>query len=100
MKEAVENAMQSMQNGLVLITRSTQCQYHKDFYLYAKIRAEMQVKTFRNANAELVFHFYNTETNEIHAEGHHQIVSAGPNHKICKIPENFLKAGREYSVET
>lgn len=96
-KEAVEGAMESMNDGIILITRSASCKYYKDFYLYDNIRVEMRVKNLGKASGELVFYFYNSENGELHAEGHQQIVFAGPDHKICRIPNNFLEAAMKYN---
>ena len=96
-KDAVKDATESMNNGLILITKSASCNYYKDFYLYDNIRVEMQIKNIGKASGELVFYFYNSKSGELHAEGNQQIVFAGPGHKICRIPNNFLEAALKYS---
>jgi acyl-CoA thioesterase FadM len=95
--QAVEDPMQPIKDGMVLITKSAHCDYYKDFYLYDKIYVVMQIKKLRNASAELEFKFFNADTNTLHAEGYQQIVFAGPDHKICRIPDNYLRAALEYS---
>lgn len=97
-KEIVPGGLESIKNGLVLITRSAQCEYKKDFYLYDRVLVCMQTRNLRNASTDLVFKFYNEATMELHAEGTNQIVTAN-NQGICRIPENFRNAGMEYSAD-
>jgi len=98
-KEKVQNGIESLMNGCILITKSAQCDFIKDFYLYDKILIKMQVRNIRQASAELVFKFYNEATMELHAQGTNHIVFADQNHKISRIPENFKQAGLEFSIE-
>lgn len=97
-KEVVPGGLESIKNGLVLITRSAHCEYKRDFYLYDKVLVRMQIRSLRNASGVLVFKFYNEATMELHAEGTHEIVTA-KNHGICRIPENFRNAAMEYSAD-
>jgi acyl-CoA thioesterase FadM len=99
LKEAVQGGVDSIKNGLALITKNAQCEYKKDFYLYDKVLVRMQIRNMRGASVELVFQFYNEETMELHAEGTNEIVFANSSHRICRIPENFRNAGKEYSAE-
>jgi len=96
--ERVENGAESLRNGLVLITRSAQMRFIKDFFLYERILVHVQVRNIREVRAELVFKFYNESTMELHAEGYQEIVFANSDHKICRMPENFKKAAIEYLV--
>ena len=99
-KECVLGGIESIQNGLALITRSAQCEYKKDFHLYDKVLVRMQIRNLRVASAELVFKFYNEATMELHAEGTNQIVTANSKRRVvCRIPENFRNAGMEYSTD-
>jgi len=66
-KEVVPGGLESIKNGLVLITRSAHCEYKRDFYLYDKVLVRMQIRNLRNASGELVFKFYNEATMELHA---------------------------------
>ena len=43
-KEVVSGGLESIRNGLVLITRSAQCEYKKDFFLYDKVLIRMQIR--------------------------------------------------------
>ena len=90
---------ESIQNGLVLITRSARCDFKKDFHLFDKVLVCMQIRNLRGASADLEFKFYNETTMELHAEGSNEIVFTNQNHKVCRIPENFKAAGLEYSVD-
>jgi acyl-CoA thioesterase FadM len=99
LKEAVQGGVDSIKNGLALITKNAQCEYKKDFYLYDKVLVCMQIRNMRGASVELVFKFYNEDTMELHAEGTNEIVFANSNARICRIPENFRNAGKEYSAD-
>jgi enediyne core biosynthesis thioesterase len=98
-KEVVKGGLDSIREGLVLITRSAQCEYKKDFFLYDKVLIQMQIRNIRGASVELFFKFYNEDTMELHAEGTNEIVFANSNHRVCRIPENFRTAGMEYSAD-
>jgi acyl-CoA thioesterase FadM len=99
LKEAVQGGVDSIKNGLALITKNAQCEYKKDFYLYDKVLVCMQIRNMRGASVELVFKFYNEDTMELHAEGTNEIVFANSSGRICRIPENFRNAGKEYSAD-
>lgn len=98
-KEKVPGGLESIKDGLVLITKSAQCDYKKDFFLYDNVLVCMQIRNIRGASVELVFKFYNEVTMELHAEGTNEIVFANSNHRVCRIPENFRTAGMEYSAD-
>ncbi len=98
-KECVPGGLDSIKNGLALITKNAQCEYKKDFYLYDKVLVRMQIRNIRGASVELVFRFYHEETMELHAEGTNEIVFANSSHRVCRIPENFRNAGKEYSAD-
>jgi len=97
-KEVVDGGLDSIKNGLVLITKNAQCEYKKDFFLYDRVLIRMQIRNIRGASVELVFKFFNEKTMELHAEGTNEIVFAR-NSRICRIPENFKNAGIEYSAD-
>ena len=59
----------------------------------------MQIQNMRGASTEIVFKFYNEATMELHAEGTNEIVFANSSHRVCRIPENFRNAGKEYSAD-
>ena len=99
LKDAVQGGVDSIKNGLALITKNAQCEYKKDFYLYDKVLVCMQIRNMRGASVELVFKFYNEDTMELHAEGTNEIVFANSSRRICRIPENFRNAGKEYSAD-
>ncbi|MBP1598173.1 MAG: hypothetical protein H6Q05_3550 [Acidobacteria bacterium] len=44
-KEVVSGGLESIKNGLVLITRSARCEYKKDFYLYDRVLVRMRSGT-------------------------------------------------------
>ena len=97
-REHVPGALEAMRKGLVLITREAGCLYHKDFYLYDQIRLELWFENARNASIDIRFDFYHEETNELHAEAKQTIVFAGPDHKVCRIPEPFRSASALFTV--
>jgi len=98
-KECVPGGLESIRDGLVLITKNAQCEYRKDFYLYDKVLVHMQIQNMRGASTELSFKFYNEATMELHAEGTNEIVFANSSHRVCRIPHNFRNAGKEYSAD-
>lgn len=98
-KECVPGGLESIRDGLVLITKNAMCEYKKDFYLYDRVLVQMQIQNLRGASTELVFRFYNEATMELHAEGTNEIVFANSSHRICRIPPNFRNAGIEYSAD-
>jgi len=98
-KECVPGGLESIRDGLVLITKNAQCEYKKDFFLYDKVLVRMQIRNMRGASVELAFQFYNEETMALHAEGSNEIVFANSSHRVCRIPENFRAAGKEYSAD-
>jgi acyl-CoA thioesterase FadM len=98
-KECVPGGLDSIRDGLVLITKNAMCEYKKDFFLYDRVLVQMQIRNLRGASTELVFRFYNEDTMELHAEGTNEIVFANSSHRICRIPPNFRNAGIEYSAD-
>ena len=98
-QECVPGGIESIRDGLVLITKNAQCEYKKDFYLYDRVLVHMQIQNMRGASTEIVFKFYNEATMELHAEGTNEIVFANSSHRVCRIPENFRNAGKEYSAD-
>ena len=98
-KECVPGGLESIRDGLVLITKNAMCEYKKDFFLYDRVLVQMQIRNLRGASTELVFRFYNEATMELHAEGTNEIVFANSNHRVCRIPPNFRNAGIEYSAD-
>jgi len=97
-KDAVDGGIESMMS-VFLITKSAHCDFIKDFYIFDEILIRMQVKSIKHVSTEIVFHYHHGNTMELHARGHQKIVFSDRNHKICRIPENFKKAGYEYLME-
>ncbi|MBI5590482.1 MAG: acyl-CoA thioesterase [Deltaproteobacteria bacterium] len=98
-KDAVVNGIDSMMNSIFLITKSAHCDFIKDFYLFDEILVRMQIKNIKHVSTEIVFHYFHNQTMELHAKGYQKIVFADRNHKICRIPENFKKAGMEFLMD-
>lgn len=97
-KDAVVDGIESLMNSVFLITKSAHCDFIKDFYLFDEILVRMQVKNIKHISAEIVFHYYHSQTMELHAKGYQKIVFADSHQRICRIPENFKKAGMEFSM--
>ena len=97
-REHVPGAVEAMRQGLVLITREAGCLYHKDFYLYDPIRLELWFENAQHASIDIRFAFYHDVTNELHAEAKQKIVFAGPDHKVCRIPELFRSASAPFTA--
>jgi acyl-CoA thioesterase FadM len=98
-RDHVLGALDAMRHGLVLITREARCLYHKDFFLYDPIRLELWFENSRNASVDIHFAFYHDGTNELHAEGRQTIVFAGPDHKVCRMPDIFRSVITLFSLE-
>ena len=98
-KDAVANGVDSIMNRFFLITKSAHCDFIKDFYLFDEILVRMQVKNIKHVSTEIVFHYLHNQTMELHAKGYQKIVFADRSHKICRIPENFKKAGEEFLAD-
>ena len=96
MNQCVSNSMEHLSEGLILITKTAHCDYIKDFYLCDNILCYMSIGKIGRANFELNFEFVNESTSEMHALGYQKIVFADSQHKICKIPNDFLTAAKEY----
>ncbi|MBA8884486.1 acyl-CoA thioesterase [Dokdonella fugitiva] len=96
-RDHVPEALEAMRQGLILITREATCLYHRDFYLYDPVRVELWVENMRQASADMRFALYHDVTNELHAEAKQTIVFAGPDHKICHIPESFRLASAQFT---
>lgn len=99
-KDAVANGIDCMMNSVFLITKSAHCDFIKDFYLFDEILVRMQVKNIKHVSTEIVFLYLHSQTMELHAKGYQRIVFADKNHKICRIPENFKKAGIELLMDS
>lgn len=97
-KDCVEGGLESLMDGLVLITKNASTEFIKDFYLYDHVILEMQISSLGKTYADLRFTARNEKTNEVHSIGTQRIVFASQSHKIVKIPDNFLKSLIEYSV--
>jgi enediyne biosynthesis thioesterase len=97
-KDTVVNGIESMMD-IFLITKTAHCDFMKDFYIFDEIVIRMQVKNIKHVSTEIVFHYHHGKTMELHAKGYQKIVFADRNHKICRIPDNFKKAGAEYLME-
>lgn len=98
MSQFVENALEYLSNGLILITKSAHCDYIKDYYLNDSIICKMTVRSIKKASFILNFEFIHGDTLDIHAKGYQEIVFADKNHKICKMPNDFKDAAYKLLV--
>jgi acyl-CoA thioesterase FadM len=96
MNKCVNNADKHLSNGLILITKSAHCDYIRDFYLHDEVVCRMSIGRLRKTSFELKFEFRHGESGETHALGYQEIVFADSKHKICKMPDDFYLAARNY----
>ena len=97
-KNAVENGLRDLQNGLLLITKQASCNYHKDFFLYETLLIRLTFHDTQRTHTRLNFKIYEKETQELRAEGEQLIVFAdAATHKLKRIPPNWKLAIQAYS---
>lgn len=94
--QAVSHAERHLREGLVLLTRSASCDYHRRLKLFDPLLCRMQIRNLGQASAELVFRFYHATTGELHAEGVQRVAFAGADGRICRMPEDFRRAALAY----
>ncbi len=93
-RDCVPNFDRHLEDGLLLITRNVSCDFIKPLFVFDVIRCEMTVERLRITSAELVFHFYKDNTDELHAMGRHKIVLADHTQKLCPMPKDFHEAAK------
>lgn len=97
-RDCVENFGETLADGTLLITKNAFCEYKKSFYLYDNVRVELQFSNLRAASVNLEFRFYKKGTRDLHMIAGQTVVFADRNHKISRIPANFLAAFRAYET--
>ncbi len=68
----------------------------KDFHLFDEVLTQMQFTTVRKVSADARFRFFEATSMELRAEGTQTLLTAGPDHEPCRMPDNFVKAAVEY----
>lgn len=94
--EAIDNGFKSFGNGMIIVTKSAENEFVRDFYATDTMRIELQVSAVHKASVELVFRFYKDETGDLHAVGRQKLVFVNGNHRICRIPEEFRNRAMTY----
>ncbi len=93
---AVENSRQLLRDGLVLITRSASCDYHRNLHLFDPVVCRMQIRNLKRASAELVFRFQHGLTGELHAEGRQRVAFMDRAGRVCRMPDEFRASALRY----
>lgn len=95
-RNAVPRSEKLLRDGLLLITRSANCEFHRRFRLFDAIVCRMQIRHLRKASAELVFRFHHGVTDELHAEGTQVVAFADTSGRLCRMPDEFRATALEY----
>ena len=98
-KNKVSNGFEDLANGMILITKDARCNFKKNLFLYDDITVRLYISHIGRTNMRLNFQFYNSATNELHAEGNQTIVFADKTHRIIPIPDNWKEAISRFSVQ-
>lgn len=98
-KNSVENGLVDLANGMILITKDARCNFKKDLFLYDDVTVKFYFTKIKKTNMRLNFQFFNSQTDELHAEGNQTVVFADKQHKIITIPDNWKDAINQYYVE-
>lgn len=91
-RNAVEDAMQTLQDGLKLLTKSVSCTYDKEFLVFETVLVKLTFRDIRRATCRLVFRYYEASTGELRATGEQRIAFVGKDGRPCRIPDNFMQA--------
>lgn len=94
---AVPNSRRHLAEGLVLITKSASCEYHRNIHLFDRVVCKMQIRNLRAASSELVFRFYHAITGELHAEGLQKVAFMRADGRLCRMPTDFRVAALRYA---
>jgi len=83
-----------------LVTRSAYNDYVAAIMPFQKVRCELSTRKIKPTSFELIFHFYDAQTNKLLSRGGQKIamVEAGGK-KLLKFPEEILNKVRYYVVE-
>lgn len=98
-KNSVENGLADLANGMILITKDARCNFKKDLFLYDDVTVKFYFTKIKKTNMRLNFQFFNSKTDELHAEGNQTVVFADNQHKVIMIPDNWKDAINTYYVE-
>jgi acyl-CoA thioesterase FadM len=93
---AVANSERHLREGLVLITRSASCDYHRKLKLFDPVVCRMWIRNLRQASADLVFHFYHADTGALHVEGWQRVAFADAEGRLRRMPDDFRRAALAY----
>lgn len=88
-----------LKSGFVLITRSADCVYHHDLYLYDKVRIELSTFEVQRVSSRLRFQFFRCKDNVLIAEGTQHIVCANASHQISPFPQQMLETCKDFQQE-
>lgn len=94
---AVANSERHLQEGLVLVTRSASCEYHRKLKLFDPVVCRMQIRNLRQASSDLVFRFFHGVTGELHAEGVQRVAFCGADGRLRRMPEDFHHAALRFA---
>jgi acyl-CoA thioesterase FadM len=97
--DCIPGALDNIQNGMILSTKSAHCDFMKNFYPFETLLCRMHTEELRKVRVKLVFEFFNKATMDLHAIGWQTIVFKDQNRKTIKMPQNFWDAGKRFLWE-
>jgi len=91
-KDAVEDGLKTIEQGVVLITKNAYCDFLKSFNLFENVLVKLSAYNLKNASTYLRFEFFEEESMELRGAGSQHIVFSNSDGSICRIPQNFRDA--------
>lgn len=95
----VPQVQESLQQGIVLSTKTAHMDYIKPFFTLEELECRMHFEALGLVRVKLVFEFYRPGKEQLHAKGWQLVVFKDANRRTCAIPENFLAAIKQYLWE-
>lgn len=83
-----------------LVTRNAYNDYVDSIVPFQKVRCVLTTRRIKSASFELIFHFYDADTNKLLSRGGQKIAMVEPGgRKLLKFPEEILNKVRYYASE-
>ena len=80
----------------VFITKQAHNEYKGETYPFQKLKCRVSTKNIKNASFDVVFEFFDIETDKLVAEGYQTIVYASKAKKIQRLENHVLNKIRQY----
>ena len=83
-----------------LVTRSAYNDYVATILPFQKVRCELSTRRIKSASFELVFRFYDAQSNKLLSKGGQKIAMVDPgSSKLLKFPKEIINKVRYYEAE-